>query len=75
MYYYKNAMPDKNELSQKIKTKETEFQHLTSEIGQLAIKHYQDRSPATEELMQNKIEKALQIETEIQNLNQKVGLE
>jgi len=68
-------MSQKYQLSQKIKSKETEFQHLSSEIGQLAIKHYQDRSPATEELMHSKIEKALQIETEIQNLNQKVGLE
>ncbi|MFW5762204.1 MAG: hypothetical protein ACOCXH_14615 [Cyclobacteriaceae bacterium] len=68
-------MPEKQELSQTINSKEQEFQHLTSEIGHLAIKHYQDRSPATEDLMQKKIESALEIETEIQNLNQKAGLE
>ena len=69
------VMPEKFEMSEKVKVKEKEFQHLVSEIGHLAIKHYTDKAKSTEELMNNKIDKALSIENEIQQLNQKVGLE
>jgi len=68
-------MPEKFEMSEKVKDKEKEFQHLVSEIGYLAIKHHTDKAESTEELMNAKIERALAIENEIQNLNQKVGLE
>lgn len=68
-------MSENKNISKTIKDKEFEFQHLTSEIGQLAIKHYQDGAKATEELLHQKIEKAISVENEILNLNQKVGLE
>ena len=62
-------------INSRTRAKEKEFQKLTMEIGQLAIKHYQDRAESTEKLMEEKIVKAGELEKELLMLNQKAGLE